>query len=68
MKELQKQQNQKFFEQLIRIIPENGIYYCPDANEVYYFLNGSIRGSKRGINKIKEITPKPFHSKLFISK
>jgi len=65
MKELQ---NQKFFEQLIRIIPENGIYFWPDANELYNFLNGSIHGSKRGINKIKEITPKPFHSKLFISK
>jgi hypothetical protein len=38
MKEVKKHQNQKFFEQLIRIMPEYGIYFCPETNEVYNLL------------------------------
>jgi hypothetical protein len=62
----QKKENQRFIEMIIRCTPENGIYIWPDILEVFTFKNGQMLGSQRGINMVKNITPKEFHSKLRI--
>lgn len=64
MNKNQKKVNQRFFEMIIRYLPENGIYMWPDISEVFSVKNGQMLGSQRGINMVKNITPKEFHSKL----
>jgi hypothetical protein len=44
----------------------NNVFFWPDELESYRIVDGCLIGSRRGINKIKNITPNEFHSKLKI--
>jgi hypothetical protein len=64
MNKNQKKENQRFFEMIISCTKENGIYIWSDFSEVFTIKNNQMLGSQRGINMVKNITPKEFHSKL----
>jgi hypothetical protein len=64
MNKNQKKENQRFFEMIISSTKKNGIFIWSDFSEVFIIKNGQMLGSQRGINMVKNITPKEFHSKL----
>jgi hypothetical protein len=64
MNKNQKKENQRFFEMIISSTKKNGIYIWSDFSEVFTIKNNQMLGSQRGINMVKNITPKEFHSKL----
>jgi hypothetical protein len=68
MTNYQKKVNQRFFEKMIILLGhnKNNIYFWHDELESYRIVDGCLVGSSRGINKIKNITPNEFHSKLII--
>ena len=61
-----KKANEKFFLSVIELSKEGGEYGYPALNEFFTILNGVMYGTKRGVEAIKEITPKSFHSRLKI--
>lgn len=61
---MQQQANQQYFEMVIRMTNEGGKYIWPDAGETYTVRDGSFYGTKKGVKKMKSITPKGFHSRI----
>ncbi len=61
-----KRQNQKFFEKMLKLLPENSAYFWPDKNQIYLIQNGQFYGSALAVSLMKEITPNEFHNKIII--
>ena len=59
-----KKANAEFFKQILRTIKDGGTYGYPAAGEIYTVLGGCFYGTKRGVEILKEITPKEFHSHI----
>jgi hypothetical protein len=68
MTNYQKKVNQRFFEKMIFLLRnnKNNVYFWPNELESYRIVDGCLIGSRRGIKKIKNITPNEFHNKLKI--
>jgi|LakMenEpi03Aug12_release.lakeMendotaPanAssembly.Ray.scaffolds.fasta_scaffold1924409_2 hypothetical protein len=64
MNDLQKLQNEMYFDKIIKYTKEGGIYMWPDEGEIYTIQNSNLFGSQSAIDKIRKITPSKFHSKL----
>ena len=62
----QKKANEIFFRRIIKVTTEGGRYGYPAINEIFTIVGGVMYGTEYGISKLKEITPKSFHSKLKI--
>jgi len=67
MEQYKKEANMRFFSNVIAMMNENGVYTYPDIGESFTVKGGKFYGSKRGIAKIKEITPTRFHKHLVIA-
>lgn len=66
MNKEQKLANVAYFQMMIDLLEEGGVYTWPDAKETYTMKNGKFIGSKTAIRKMKEITLPSFHSKLIV--
>lgn len=64
MEEYKKQANAEFFKKIIEVTTEGGTYGYPATGEMYTVMNGCLYGTERGVQILKDITPKPFHSKI----
>jgi hypothetical protein len=49
---------------IIKTTKDGGIYFYPNANEVYQIIEGKLCGTKQGIETIKKITSENFHKNL----
>lgn len=61
MEEYKKEANEKYFQNVLAMVAENGLYTYKDLAEVFVVKNGVFYGSRRGVRAIREITPKRFH-------
>jgi hypothetical protein len=66
MSPYQKKTNQLFFEKILLLLPNNSVYFWLQETEIFTVKNGHFFGSIRGVEKIKQITPNEFHSRLKI--
>ena len=62
--EQQKKANEQYFRKVVSMVKENGVYTYKDIAETFVIKNGVFYGTKRGVRKVREITPKDFHSKV----
>lgn len=58
--------NDTFFQKIINLSKEGGLYIWPNENETYTIKGGKMFGKKSAIRKIKNITTSSFHSKLIV--
>ena len=64
MEDYKKEANEKFFRKIIEVTAEGGIYGYPAEGESFTIIKGIMYGTKRGVEIIKNITPKSFHDKV----
>ena len=64
LNEHQKKMNERYFRQVLSMMNENGIYTYPDVSETYTVKGGVFYGTERGVEVMKEITPKSFHKHI----
>ena len=64
MTEEQKAANAKYFIGITTYIKEGGIYIWPDHNEKYIVRGRKFYGTKRGVEIMKDHTPKTFHKNI----
>lgn len=60
----QKQDNERYFRMMIMMTKEGGQYIWPAEGETFTVKGGNIYGTSRGVNKMKDITPKSFHNNI----
>ena len=60
----QKQQNEKFFQSVIRMTKDGGFYLWPATGNVYTIRNGKMLGSRLAIQELNDIVTSTFHSNL----
>lgn len=58
--------NEMFLELILESTNDGGNYIVPNLKESYEIRNKKFLGTKKGIEKLKEITTISFHSKLVI--
>lgn len=64
MKEEHKRANEQYFRNVLSLSAENGVYTYPHIAEVYTVKGGVFYGTKNGVKRMKEITPKDFHKHI----
>ena len=61
-----KKLNDLFFQKIIDLSKETGLYIWPDQKETYEIRGGKLLGKKSAIRKIKNITTRNFHNRLVV--
>ena len=64
LNDYQKKMNERYFRKVLSMMNENGIYAYPDVSETYTVKGGVFYGTERGVEVMKEITPKSFHKHI----
>jgi len=64
LNEYQLRTNEMFLEQILEFTNDGGFYIIPNLNESYEIRNKKFFGTKKGIEKLKEITSTSFYSKF----
>ena len=68
MSKSQKIANSDFFNKIISMTNDGGMYIWPNANEIYTVKAGKFYGTPRGVKKMKKNTPKAFHKNIRLAK
>lgn len=56
--------NAEFFETVLEVLEEGGLYRWPDTGHSFIKIRGKLVGSKEAIEAIQRITPSSFHDRL----
>ena len=66
LNEYQLRTNEMFLELILESTNDRGNYIVPNLNESYEIRNRKFVGTKKGIEKLKEITSTSFYSKFVV--
>ena len=64
MTDEEKKANEKYFRKIISLLNDGGRYTYPVIQETYTVKGGVFYGTRIGVSKMKEITPKDFHKNI----
>lgn len=65
MEEYKIKANERFFEQVIACLKENGVWGWPDQLEFFTKKNGKLVGINRALTKVKGIVSPEFFTQNF---
>jgi hypothetical protein len=59
-----KRANEQYFRKVLSLVAENGVYTYPHIAEAYTVRGGVFYGTKNGVKRMREVTPKGFHKHI----